>query len=113
MFQHILIHILDNPKEANEQTARRFDAQTILTVLKSSKLKHTSRIYFPQHAYKLQWQSITHAHWYPGIIVCTANVLKQLVPFGEPEGVDSDATVNSPQLTTKDPNKAYRSRYLS
>ena len=67
-------------------------------------------IYFSQHAYKSQWQSVTHAHRYPGIIVCVVDDLKQLTLSGEPEGVDSDATVKSPQLTATDLKKASRSR---
>jgi hypothetical protein len=36
LFQHILIHIFDNPKETYKQIACCFTAQTVLTVLKSN-----------------------------------------------------------------------------
>jgi hypothetical protein len=65
---------------------------------------------FNPFPYKLQWQSITHAHQYPEIIVCAADNLKQLTLFGEPEDVDSDANVKRPYLTTRSLKKVSRSK---
>jgi hypothetical protein len=65
---------------------------------------------FNPFPYKLQWQTITHAHRYPGIIVCSADDIKQLALFGEPEDVVSDANVKRPQPTTKSLKKASRSK---
>jgi hypothetical protein len=55
-------------------------------------------------------QSLTHAYWYPGIIVFTPDNLKQLTLLSEPEDVDYDANVKRPQLTTTDLKKASRSK---
>jgi hypothetical protein len=52
--------------------------------------------------------SLTDKHRYSEIPLFTEEDLKQLTMLGEPEDVDSDATVKRPQLTTTDLKKASR-----